>query len=232
MDLHSYSSEVKKESSQFNMHCTNFTVGQWKSLNLIRSVGASIGVVILFAILFFLIHSKAYKTLFQRLYFYLIIVTILNQLTGIVSIEHQWQYDKQDTVCKWVRVFTGWTYVQVFIFSYEVISYLLYLVVSNIWGTRLPTCGIGCCSVVVEIIYVALPVSVSTVFVLPPYIQDKYGIAGPWCFVQSINSSCEPTGKGSQIAFYSMYLALGVGGIAASLVFRRVCCLFQAISFL
>ena len=62
----------------------------------------------------------------------------------------------------------------------------------------------------------------STAFALPPYLQGRYGISGPWCFVQSLNEDCEPSGKVIQMAFYSMYMALGVAGIVASLIFSVV----------
>ena len=222
MDLELYK---VNESQWFNMNCTNFTIGDWKSLNLVRSVAAIIGVVVILAILSFLIYYKSYSSLFQRLYLYLIVATLLNETAGVVSIEHQWRYARQETVCVGIGFVTGWTYVLLFIFSYEIIFYLLYLVVSKIRGAELAQCSprcIRCCSVTTEIIFIVLPALVSTAFVLPPYLHNRYGIAGPWCFVQSLNSDCEPTGKATQMAFYGMYMALGFAGIVASLIFSVV----------
>ena len=182
--------------------------------------------MIILAILSFLIYFKAYKTLFQRLYLYLIIATLLNEIAGIISIEHQWCYSGQKTVCRWVGLFTAWTYVQLFIFSYEIIFYLLYLVVSQIRGIQLPHCGWRysrrCYGVTAEIVYILLPALIATVFALPPYIHDSFGIAGPWCFVRSLNDDCEPSGKVIQMTFYSMYMSLGVAGIVASVIFSIV----------
>lgn len=216
--------------SQFNTHCTNFSDWDWKSLNLVRSIAATVGAVIIVAILSFLLYYKAYSSLFQRLYLYLIIATLLNEIVGIISIEHQWRYQNQENVCIWVGLFLGWTYVLLFIFSYEIIVYLLYLVVSNIMGTQLDLTQcwtrhkiiIRCRSVTVEIIYITLPVLISTAFALPPLVQHRYGIAGPWCFVRSLNDSCFPSGYAIQMAFYGMYMALGVAGIVASLIFSVV----------
>ena len=39
---------------KFNMNCTNFSEGDWKSLNLVRSIAAILGTMIIFAILSFL----------------------------------------------------------------------------------------------------------------------------------------------------------------------------------
>ena len=51
--------------SQFNMNCTKFTEGNWKSLNLV-AIDSLLGTVIILAILLFLIHNKVYSTLLQR----------------------------------------------------------------------------------------------------------------------------------------------------------------------
>jgi uncharacterized membrane protein YagU involved in acid resistance len=76
--------------------------------------------------------------------------------------------------------------------------------------------------VIIEIVYIAIPVIIATVFALPPLIKDKYGIAGPWCFVRSLDDYCEPTGYSTQMTFYGMYMTLGVAGIIASLIFLVV----------
>ena len=224
--MESHAGSCPDGSKGFNMNCTtDFTSEDWKSLNLVRSIAAMMGAIIILAILSFLIYFKAYRSLFQRLYLYLIIATLLNEIVGIISIEHRWCYSKQETVCLWIGIFTAWTYVLLFIFSYEIIFYLLYLVVSQLRGIHLPQCGRGCtrcCGVTAEIVYVFLPVLISTAFALPPYIQDKYGVAGPWCFVRSLNDDCEPKGFAIQMTFYGMYLSLGVAGIVASVIFSIV----------
>ena len=175
------------EPKSFNYHCTNFTEHDWKSLNLAKSVTAMPGAVVILVILSFLIYHKAYSTLFQRLYLYLMIATLLNEMSSIISIEHQWQYDRQKTVCVWVGFFHSWTFVLLFIYSYEIIAYLVYLVVSKICRISQPSkCGKGCTvlhSAITESVCILLPVYIATAFSLPPYLQDSYGIAGPWCFV-------------------------------------------------
>ena len=171
MDLEQYN--TMSYGSQFNMNCTNFTEHDWIFLNLVRSIAATLGAVIILVLLLFLICYKAYSSLFQRLYLYLIIVTLLNEMTGIVSIEHQWQYERQETVCMMVGFFLAWTYVLLFIFSYEIILYLLYLVTSKICETRLLRIGPRCygAGVAVEATFIVLPVLISTAFALPPLLM-------------------------------------------------------------
>ena len=38
---------------------------------------------------------------------------------------------------------------------------------------------------------------------VPPYIKGLYGIAGPWCWVQSLED-CKPTGLVTQMVFFSI----------------------------
>ena len=110
-----------------------------------------------------------------------------------LNIEHQWHYKGQETVCVWLGFFTQWTYVLVFIFSYEIVLYLLYLVMLKIRGTPLPPwMGSKCCTVTVEIIYIVTPLLISTTFAVFPYVKRSYGVAGPWCWVVSLNGDCEP----------------------------------------
>jgi hypothetical protein len=71
-------------------------------------------------------------------------------------------------------------------------------------------------------VYITLPVSISTCFAVFPYIKKSYGVAGPWCWVRSLNNHCEPSGFVTQMVFYSLYVSVGVVGMAASLVFAVI----------
>jgi len=88
------------------MNCTNFTDYDWKSLNLARGIAAMIGTVIIFAILLFLVYNKLYSSLFHRLYLYLIIATLLSDISRVFSIEHLWHYEGQEKVCEGVGFFS------------------------------------------------------------------------------------------------------------------------------
>ena len=204
------------------MNCTDFTEADWESLNLVRSIAAILGTMIVCAILSSLVYYKVYSSLYQRLYLYLIIATLLGEITGVVSIEHLWHYKGQESVCIGVGFSYVWTYVLTFIFSYEIIAHLLYLAVSKIRGTWVPQCGLKYCGVIIEIVYITIPVTIATVFAVLPLTQQKYGIAGPWCFVRSLNDNCEPTGLSMQMAFYALYMTLGVAGVVTTLIFLVV----------
>ena len=51
-------------------------------------------------------------------------------------------------------------------------------------GLDFPQYGVRCtrcCAATVEFMFIALPILISTACSIPPYMQSRYGIAGPWC---------------------------------------------------
>lgn len=213
-----------EDGSQFNLNCTSFTVEDLKLLNRLRNVTAFVCAAITLAILIFLLCYKTFSSLFKRLYFYLVVGTLFAELAIALNIEHQWLYEGQEIVCVLLGFFEQWTVVMVFILSYEIILHLLCLVVSQIRGLQpFPRCtGSKYCTVIVEITYLSIPLVISTAFAVFPYVKRSYGVAGPWCWVRSLNEKCEPVGLVTQMVFYSMYMSVGIVGIAASLVFSII----------
>ena len=89
--LYNLTNSSANPGRQFNMNCTNFTVEEWKSLNLTRSVAATLGVIIIFAIFFdsWCITEHILELISVTVYLYLIIATLLNEIAGVISMEHQ-----------------------------------------------------------------------------------------------------------------------------------------------
>ena len=175
--------------------------------------------VITLGILLFLFIQKAYSTIFQRLYLYLVLGTFMTQIASSFTMEHQWQYKGQEIVCVWLGFILLWTYYLVFIFSYEIVGYHLYLVISKIRATSPPQwTGSKCFRVSMEVICILLPVCISTGFAIQAYVNQSYGVAGPWCFVKSLNKDCQPTGFVIQMTFFSINMAVGIVGITASII--------------
>lgn len=147
--------------SQFNMNCTDFTVEDMKFFNRLRNITALICAAITLAILLFLICQKAYSSLFQRLYLYLVIGTLLAETAVGLNIEHQWHYSRQETVCVWLGFFTQWTCVLVLILSYEIVVHLLCLVGTKMKGSSSPPrCRFirsKCYSMILEIVAIHCP---------------------------------------------------------------------------
>ena len=211
------------DGSQFNLNCTNFTVENLKFINGLRNITAILCSVITLAILIFLIFSKAFSSLLKRLCFYLTVGTFLAEIAIGLNIEHLWHYRGQQTACVWLGFFTQWTCVVVFILSYEIVLHLLFLVVSKVRKSQpcsqCTSTGSKCCTWTVETVYIILPFTIATVLSVIPFVKKGYGIAGPWCWMQSLNGECKPSGLVVQMVFYSLYIAVDVVAIGASFVF-------------
>lgn len=152
-------STMEEEDSQFNLNCTNFTGEQLKAINLTRSIMAVVCVIILVLILLFLLCHKAYSTTFQSLYLYVIIATVFSELIQAIGVEHQYQYERQETVCFWLGFITHWTSVMVFIYAFGIVLYLLCLIVTKIRGNFCAqTTESRCCKVLLELSFALLPV--------------------------------------------------------------------------
>lgn len=219
-----YSEQYYSNESQFNLNCTNFTVEDLKVVNGVRNATASLCSLASLAILIFLICSKAFNSLFKRLYLYLVIGTLVTEIVLALSIEHQWNYKGQETICIVVGVLSQWTYVMIFVLSYEVVFHLLCVVVSQIRGSQQKQHQRKICTITIEVVYIILPITISTVVAVPPVFMKSYGIAGPWCWVQSLDKNCKPSGLVIQMIFFGMYMTAGIVGITASVVFFIIYC--------
>ena len=210
---------------QFNLNCTNFTGAQLKAINLTRSIMALICVVIVALILLFLLCYKAYSTTFERLYLYVIIATLFSEAVEALGVEHQFYYEKQEKVCFWLGFVTHWTSVMVFIFAFGIILYLLCLIVTKVRGNicSLPSES-RCYQVLLELSFTLLPVLLSFAFALVPYFDNNYGLAGPWCWVRSVDNECRSVGIRDQMIYFGLYEAVGVIDLTTSLIFSIVYC--------
>ena len=214
--------EYTETEPQFYTNCTTFTIKDLKFLNGLKNITAFICMIITLAILVFLIYQKAYSSLFQRLYLYLVIGTLFAELSIGLSIEHLWQYAHQETVCVWVAFLSQWSWIFVFVLSYEVAIHLLCMVAIKMKESSTPKYWIVKSkryAIILEIMYIFLPVTISTGFAVIPYVKKSYGIAGPWCWIQALNKHCEPSGFAAQMGFYGLYVSVGIAGMAASLIF-------------
>ena len=210
-------------SSQFNLNCTHFTKEQLKSLNLTRSVTAAVCAVLLLSISVLLICHKAFSSTFQRLYFYLLIVTFLVEVCIFLSIEHQFQYKGQNDVCTFLGFATEWLSVTQMFYTFEIIIYLFCLVIFTIQKNRFQVSKI--CQRLTEALLTLFPVVLAFIFSWEPYISgNRYGLAGPFYWIRSKDENCHHVGTRDQIIYYGLYEILGFTGIIAHVVFAVVYC--------
>ena len=87
-----------------------------------------------------LIICKAYQSVLQRLFFYLMVATATRELFLVASIEHHFEYTRQDKVCTWIAFIYNWTGIVVFVHTVGIMMYLFLFVRYLAKGTLLHSC--------------------------------------------------------------------------------------------
>ena len=72
-----------------------------------------------------------------------------------------------------------------------------------------------------EIPFILLQILLSLAFALVPYFDNNYGLAGPWCWVRSVDDECRSV---DQMIYFGLYEAVRVIGLITSLVFAILYC--------
>ena len=121
---------------QFNLNCSNNTVEQLKKLSLARGISGAISLLTVSSILFFLVFYKAYGSTLQRLFFHLTIVTCLYDITVVIELEHQFEYDGQKEFLKFVTFMDMWTSYMAYSFIFWINTFLFYTVYRELSGVH------------------------------------------------------------------------------------------------
>lgn len=155
---------------------------------------------------------------------YMMIASLLRQLSMLATIEHQWQYSGQDKVCIVLGFLYNWASVTVFMFASGKVAYLLLLVYCLV--KKNPFLGMSKCKqVTAEVLYVILPVLVAFAYEWGPYVDKKYGLAGPWCWIKSVDENCTSIGLRDQLIYdYAFYEGAGVIGVVLFITIIVVYC--------
>ena len=127
------------EAGQFQivLNCTNFTSPQLKTINLTESACGLVCLLISVIILEALLYCKAYKTPLQRLFLCLMVTTILQEAGLATTVEHQFQYRGQETVCKVIGFSNQCTGTMIYLFTAQIAPFLLYMVYKQLNGDLL-----------------------------------------------------------------------------------------------
>ena len=128
-------------------------------MNLAATTSGMISFVITTLILLLLLFFKDCRSVLQRLFFYLMVATNVNELGRSISIEHHFQYKGQEKVCLWIGFFYNWTGIIVFVFTVGIMIYLLCFINCLAKGNTIPRfLQPNCRRVALECMYVILPV--------------------------------------------------------------------------
>ena len=109
-----------------------------KDLNLARGITAAVSLLTVTMILLFLVLYKAYTTTLQRLFVHLTIVICLHDVSFVLQIEHQFQYQGQEKFCAFIGFFDMWTGTVVYNFIIEINVFLVYTIYRQLRGDPFP----------------------------------------------------------------------------------------------
>ena len=122
------------EGSQFLLKCTDLNVTQLKTVNTARSVAGATCTIMVCSILTYILIKRAFQTILQRLFIYLVLATIVQEALIAVSFEHQFHYPGQEELCTAYGFIIQWSGVVMFNFALGIMLYLLYLVYTQVRG--------------------------------------------------------------------------------------------------
>ena len=120
-------------------------------------------------------------------------------------------------MCIAVAYFNHWMVAMALVFTIGILLYMFYLVRRLSKGHTLTAASSRatrskCCRYSLECLYVVLLVVVTFVYGAEPYIRGKYGLAGAWCWIVSLDENCKRTNSGllEQLASYVFILTVGI----------------------
>ena len=115
-------------TSQFFSNCSNLSSDDTITINLTFCVTGGVCCFISIIITSLLVIYRAYKSVLQRLFFYMMMTTVMRELSLAASIEHQFKYKSQEEVCTWIGFFYNWSGIIKFVHTVGIMAYLFFLV--------------------------------------------------------------------------------------------------------
>ena len=180
-----------------------FLQWNWDSMLFISSV-----------IVLVLIVCKAYQSVLQRLFFYLMVATATRELFLAASIEHHFEYSGQDKVCTWIAFIYNWTGIVVFVHTVGIMIYLFFLVRYLAKGNTIPqVLQSRCRRIALETLYIVLSVLLTFAYASVPYFTNNYGLAGAWCWIRALDENCKLTLSGLMAQLFHGHIFYESGGI-------------------
>ena len=214
-------------SSQFFLNCSDLSINDLATINLTFCLTG--GVVSIFITLFLVIH-RAYKSVLQRLFLYVMIAMIVRELLFAASIEHQFKYKGQEQVCILIAYVHNWSGMINFVHTVGIMIYLLILVRYVAKGETAPRLlQTKSRRMVAEVLYVLVSSLVTLGYATVPLFNNNYGLAGYLCWIKSLDEDCHLTLTGLLDQLLNGYVFCISGGvigivllIAVAVVYSRL----------
>lgn len=205
--------------SQYYLNCSNLTYSQLNNMNLSRGVTAVVCVIILTTMLVVLCISKAYRSIIQRLFLYLILASILDEICNAATLEHQFYYPYQSEVCAAVGFATHWCSTIVVECAVGVIAYTVLLICLSVKcnhvSNRTPSTR---WKILLESMYLLIIIFLPLSVIWVPLMNGNYGLAVAWCWIRTVHENCEKVLYEEQLVMgYGGYEIVSIAGIIAFL---------------
>ena len=215
-------------TSQFISNCSDLSIKDIAAINLAYSITAGACGFVSILIFIMLIIYSAYKSVLQRLFLYVMMTTILRELSLAASIEHQFKYKGQEQVCTLIAYVHTWAGIIKFVHTVGIMIYLFFLVRYVAKGEKSPRLlQTKSRRVVAEILYVLLSFFVSLGYATVPLFTDSYGLAGSLCWIKALDEDCHLTQTGLLDQLLSGYVFFVFGGVISIIMLIAVAVVYS-----
>ena len=217
-------------TSQFFSNCSDLSIKDTATINLAFCVTGGICCCIAILITLVLVICRAYKSVLQRLFLYVMVTTIVRELFLAASIEHQFKYKGQEQVCTWIAFFYNWAGIIKFVHTVGIMIYLFFLVRCIAKGEKaLRLLQTKSRRVVAEILYVFLSFFLSLGYATVPLFTHNYGLAGSWCWIKALDDDCNLTLTGLLNQLLSGYVFYIFGGVISVIMLIVVAVVYSSL---
>ena len=213
-------------------NCTNITDQNVRNLALARGITGLLCfvlcVVTLVIELFLACRMKKFRTILHRLFIYLTISTVAYLFVLSLHIGHYTQYPPQHSFCMAVGFLDQYTGSVQLCFTLGITAFLFYKVFTVCQDRirPLPCEGNRCYSLWLEISFVILAFLTPLAFDWIPFVVVHYGETGPWCWIESLTSECQPDNRAFWEQMMLWYVPFGLVAFCSSLLILAMITVF------
>ena len=215
-------------TSQFFSNCSDLSIKDIVTINLAFCVSGGACGLISILITLVLVICRAYKSVLQRLFLYVMVATIVRELFLTASIEHRFKYKGQEEVCTYIAFVYNWAGIIKFVHTVGIMTYLFFLVRYVAKGETAPGClRTKFRRVVAELLYILISTLASLGYATVPLFTHKYGLAGSWCWIRALDENCHLTLTGLLDQLLNGYVFYVFGGVIGIIMFVAVAVVYS-----
>ena len=225
----------------FLTNCTaNGTLQLLQNKVMAMGISSTICFVLTALILFLLLLYRVYRTVLQRLFQYLTVVTLVHLAFIIMDIHLHFKDSQTVTLCKWLGFLRQWTATVTYFCVFVITVFLLYTIhqlLRSAPAHRFDSTRQRAVRASLEVVMVISMIFLPLSFTWVPFLHENYGyeIYSTSCWIQSYQADhdCNKSTSGTidQIAYLSVLrvvmIAVLIAFTALSVLFCRFACRYN-----